>query len=176
MIFLLIFTRGFCTRAGPLLQAQEPSLQFCEGRSSTANSGTKAAVLPGTEKVNWIRQFPVAFCTPLSLQHLNRAQRTCAKRDEIENLVFSLGKGVKSIIFLSTTISHHQHHHPHHQHHHQTVPPKSRSFTANSGTKAAVLPKGKSCTTNSGTKVAVLLGTNRCRISRCCILKNSRST
>ena len=37
-----------------------------------------------------------------------------------------------------------------------------RSFTANSGTKAAVLPKGKSSTTNSGTKVAVLLGMNRC--------------
>ena len=46
--------------------------------------------------------------------------------------------------------------------HHQSVLPKGRSFTANSGTKAAVLPKGRSSTANSGTKVAVLLGMNRC--------------
>ena len=37
-----------------------------------------------------------------------------------------------------------------------------RSFTANSGTKAAVLPKNSSSTANSGTVVAVLLGMNRC--------------
>ena len=30
------------------------------------------------------------------------------------------------------------------------VLPKGRSFTANSGTKAAILPKGRSSTTNSG--------------------------
>ena len=47
-------------------------------------------------------------------------------------------------------------------HNHQSVLPKGRSFTANSGTKAAVLPKGKSYTANSGTNVAVLLGMNRC--------------
>ena len=41
---------------------------------------------------------------------------------------------------------------------HQSVLSKGRSFTANSGTKAAVLPKGRSSTANSGTKVAV----NRC--------------
>ena len=41
-------------------------------------------------------------------------------------------------------------------HHHQSVLPKGRSFTANSGTKAAVLPKGRSSTANSETKVAVL--------------------
>ena len=42
-----------------------------EGRFPTANSGTKtkAAVLPGTGQV---RQFPVAFRTPISLQHLNK--------------------------------------------------------------------------------------------------------
>ena len=40
--------------------------------------------------------------------------------------------------------------------------PKGRSFTANSGTKAAVLPKGRSSIANSGTKIAVLLGMNRC--------------
>ena len=34
--------------------------------------------------------------------------------------------------------------------------PKGRSFTANSGTKAAVLPKDRSSTANSETKVAVL--------------------
>ena len=73
-------------KAGLSLQTQEPRLQFCprqvlhckrrnlgccsaEGRSSTANSGTNAAVLRGIEQV---RQLPVAFCTPLSLQHLNR--------------------------------------------------------------------------------------------------------
>ena len=36
------------------------------------------------------------------------------------------------------------------------------SFTANSGTKAAILPKGRSSIANSGTYVAVLLGMNRC--------------
>ena len=39
---------------------------------------------------------------------------------------------------------------------------RGKSFTANSGTKAAVLPKGRSCIANSGTKVAVSLGMNRC--------------
>ena len=42
------------------------------------------------------------------------------------------------------------------------VLPKGRSFTANSGTKAAILPKGRSSIANSGTYVAVLLGMNRC--------------
>ena len=37
-----------------------------------------------------------------------------------------------------------------------------RSFTANSGTKAAVPPKVRSSTANSATKVAVVLGMNRC--------------
>ena len=36
------------------------------------------------------------------------------------------------------------------------------SFTANPGTKAAVLPNVRCSTANSGTKVAVLLGMNRC--------------
>ena len=39
---------------------------------------------------------------------------------------------------------------------------KDRSFTANSGTKAAVLLKGRSSTANSGTQAAVLLGIDRC--------------
>ena len=47
---------------------------------------------------------------------------------------------------------------------HQSVLLKGRSFTANSGTKAAVLPKGRSSTANTGTKVAILLGMNRCGI------------
>ena len=42
-------------------------------------------------------------------------------------------------------------------HHHQSVLPKDRSFTANSGTKAAVLNKGRSSTGNKRTQVAVLL-------------------
>ena len=46
--------------------------------------------------------------------------------------------------------------------HHRIVLPKGRSFTLNSGTKAAVLTKGRSSTANSGTKVAILLGMNRC--------------
>ena len=45
---------------------------------------------------------------------------------------------------------------------HHCVLPKERSFTANSGAKAAVLLKGRSSTANSGTKVAVLLGIYRC--------------
>ena len=40
--------------------------------------------------------------------------------------------------------------------------PKGRSFTANSGTKAAVLLKARSSTANSGTRAAVLLGMDRC--------------
>ena len=47
-------------------------------------------------------------------------------------------------------------------HYHQSVLPKSKTFTANSGTKAAVLLKGRSSTTNAWTKVAVLLGMDRC--------------
>ena len=45
---------------------------------------------------------------------------------------------------------------------HQSVLPKGRYFTANAGTKVAVLFKGRSSTAYSGTKVAVLLGMNRC--------------
>ena len=56
------------------------------------------------------------------------------------------------------------HHHPqhHHHHHHQSIQPKERSFTANSGTKAAVLLKGRSSTANSGTQAVVLLEIDRC--------------
>ena len=39
---------------------------------------------------------------------------------------------------------------------------QGRSFTANSGAKAANLPKGRSSTANSGTKVAVIVVMNRC--------------
>ena len=49
-----------------------------------------------------------------------------------------------------------------HHHHHQCVLPKSRSFSANSGTKAEILPTDRSSTANLGSKVAVLLGMNRC--------------
>ena len=44
----------------------------------------------------------------------------------------------------------------------RSVLPKGRSFTANSGTKAAVLRKGWSSIANSETKIAVLLGMTRC--------------
>ena len=47
---IIIIIRVFCPRAGPSLQAQEPKLQFAEGRSSTAYSGTKAGVLPARDK------------------------------------------------------------------------------------------------------------------------------
>ena len=43
----------------------------------------------------------------------------------------------------------------------QSVLSKSKSFTANTGTKAAVLPKVSTSTANSGSKVADLLGMNR---------------
>ena len=36
---------------------------------------------------------------------------------------------------------------------------RDRSFTANSGTKAAILPKGRSSIANSGTQIADLVGT-----------------
>ena len=42
-----------------------------------------------------------------------------------------------------------------------SILPKGRSFTANSGTKAAVLLKGRSSTAISGTQAAVLLGIYR---------------
>ena len=44
----------------------------------------------------------------------------------------------------------------------KSILPKGRSFTANSGTKAAVLLKGWPSTANSGTQAAVLLGMDRC--------------
>ena len=47
------------------------------------------------------------------------------------------------------------------EYHHQSILPKGRSFTANSGTKATVLLKGRSSTTYSGTQAAVLLGMDR---------------
>ena len=40
--------------------------------------------------------------------------------------------------------------------------PKGRSFTANSGTRAAVLFNGRSSTAILGTKAAVILGMDRC--------------
>ena len=43
-----------------------------------------------------------------------------------------------------------------------SVLPKGRSFSANTGTRAAILPKDRSSIANSGTLVAVLLGMNRC--------------
>ena len=43
-----------------------------------------------------------------------------------------------------------------------SILPKARSFTANSGTKAAVLSKGRSSIEKSGTQAAVLLGMDRC--------------
>ena len=43
-----------------------------------------------------------------------------------------------------------------------SVLPKGRFFTANSGTKVAIMPKCRSSNANSGTQVAVLLGMNRC--------------
>ena len=49
--------------------------------------------------------------------------------------------------------------------HHQCFLGKGRSFTANSGTKAAVLLKGRSSTANSGTQDAVLLEMDR--MDRC---------
>ena len=45
----IIIIRVLCPRAGPSVQAQEPKLQFCRKQVYTANSGTKAAVLPGIE-------------------------------------------------------------------------------------------------------------------------------
>ena len=42
-----------------------------------------------------------------------------------------------------------------------SILPKGRSFTANSGTKVAVLLNGRSSTANSGTQAAVLLGIDR---------------
>ena len=46
--------------------------------------------------------------------------------------------------------------------HNQSILPKGKSFTANSGTEAAFLLKGRSSTANWGAKVAVLLRINRC--------------
>ena len=48
------------------------------------------------------------------------------------------------------------------RHRHQSVLPRGRSFSANSGTKARVLSQVRSSTANSRTKAAVLLELNRC--------------
>ena len=61
----LVIIRVSYPRAGPSLQAQESRLQFCRRQVF----GTKTAVLPGTEQM---RQLPVVFRTPHSLQHQNR--------------------------------------------------------------------------------------------------------
>ena len=50
---------------------------------------------------------------------------------------------------------------------HQSVLPKGRPFTANSGTKAALLLKGRSSTANSRTQAAVLLGWRGAVASSC---------
>ena len=76
-----------------------------------------------------------------------------------EKVSFSCSKslGLLSLLHLKLATTYITFHH-----HHQSVLPKGRSFTANSGTKAAILPKGRTSMVNSGTKVAVLLGMNRC--------------
>ena len=51
----------------------------------------------------------------------------------------------------------------HRHHHHQSILPKDRSFTTNSGTKAIVLLKCRSSTTSSEIQAAVLLGMDRWR-------------
>ena len=48
------------------------------------------------------------------------------------------------------------------RYHHQSILPKGKSFTANSGTKAAFLLKGRSFAANSGIQAAVLLWMDRC--------------
>ena len=65
-----------CSAQGQVFHCKRRNLgcSSAEGRSSNANSGMKAAVLPGIEQV---RQLPVAFRTPLSLQHLNRMALIC---------------------------------------------------------------------------------------------------
>ena len=46
-ILITIIIRVLCPKTGPSLQAEKPSCSSAEGRSSTANSGTKTAVLLG---------------------------------------------------------------------------------------------------------------------------------
>ena len=55
-----------CSAQGQVLHCKRrnPDCSSAEGRSPTANSLTKVAVLPGTEQV---RQLPLAFRTPHSL-------------------------------------------------------------------------------------------------------------
>ena len=77
---------------------------------------------------------------------------------EPKNLHYSKASHENIINFvLLTPFQYHYHHH----HHHQSFLPKSRSFTADSGTKTEVLSKGRSSPANSGTKVAVI-EMNRC--------------
>ena len=60
-----------CSAQGQVLHCKRRNLgrSSAEGRSSTANSGTKAAVLRGIEQD---RKLLIAYRTPISLQHLNR--------------------------------------------------------------------------------------------------------
>ena len=79
--------------------------------------------------------------------------------DIITNLLYyKLNLGCESLVWLKMINHHYQH---------QSVVPKGRTFTANQGTKVAVLSKDMCSTVNSGTMVAVLLGINRWVASYC---------
>ena len=54
--FAISSSSVFCPSTGPLLQTQAPRLQFCQGRSSIANSGTYIAFLLG---INRSGSFPL---------------------------------------------------------------------------------------------------------------------
>ena len=73
---------------------------------------------------------------------------------------------VRKLCYLCYGISFTHRYHPNHPRpsmdsHHQSVLPKGRSFTGNSGAEITVLPKGRFSTANSETNVAVLLGINK---------------
>ena len=68
---------------------------------------------------------------------------TCRQNTPPKNIIFS-DRNFMEFLTRNTIIYKHNHHH------HQSVLPKGRSFSANSGTKAVVLSGGRSSTANQG--------------------------
>ena len=144
-----------------------------KSRSSTANSGTRVAVLLGINRcvcfpllsVCYINTTVISPRAGLSLQTQKSRLEFCPKAGlslQIQEPRLQFHQGQIGVIASccfprvisssssssSSSLS-------------SECSAQGRSFAANAGTKVAVLSKGRSSTANSGTKVAVLLGINR---------------
>ena len=175
IIIIVIIFIIMCSAEGQDLncKCRNQGWSSAEGRSFTAISATKVAVLP---VINRCSSFPL-LSTPHSLfsiwTDLKRSQKiprvqawmwtewiwltgpSWHHRNSPQELNISSNRFFGQIRDpeIPTTLRRHIYH--------QIVLPKGRSFTANAKTMAAVLHKGRSSTANSGTKVVVVLGISR---------------